>query len=69
MRSLGTANSAVVRSCDTAKEHHQNKGSGKPTWNGIWAGMWTSPEWTAYKKDNNREECSDTHYNFSDKRL
>lgn len=52
-----------------AKDHHQDKGSGKPTWNGIWAGMWTSPEWTAYKKANNREECSDTHYNFSDKRL
>ena len=52
-----------------AKEHHPDKGSGKPTWNGIWAGMWTSPEWTEYKKMNNMEKCSDTHYNFSDKKL
>lgn len=52
-----------------AKDHHTDKGSGKPTWNGIWAGMWTSPEWTAYKKANNMEECTDTHYNFSDKKL
>ena len=50
-----------------AKDAHKDKGSGKPTWNGIWAGMWKSPEWTAYKKEHNREECSDTHYNFSNK--
>ena len=50
-----------------AKDNHKDKGTGRPRWNGIWAGMWDSPEWTAYKKEHNREECSGTHYNFSDK--
>ena len=50
-----------------AKDNHTEKGSGKPTWNGIWAGMWKSAEWTAYKKTHNKEECTDTHYNFSNK--
>ena len=52
-----------------AKDNLKHRGSGKPTWNGIYAGMWTSPEWTEYKKEHNMEECTDTHYNFSDKKL
>ena len=42
--------------------HNQHKGTGEPKWTGSWAGMWTSPEWTAYKKLKNMEHCSDTNY-------
>jgi hypothetical protein len=48
-----------------SKDNLKYRGSGKPTWNGIYAGMWTSPEWTSYKERHNMTECTDTHYNFS----
>jgi hypothetical protein len=42
--------------------HNQHKGTGEPKWTGSWAGMWTSPEWTAYKTKEKMEHCSDTNY-------
>ena len=32
-----------------AAENHRDKGTGRPGWSGIWAEMWKSPEWDAYK--------------------
>ena len=48
-----------------AKDNLKHKGSGKPTWNGIWAGMWVSSEWDEYKEGNGMSQCTNTHYNFS----
>ena len=48
-----------------AKDGLKHKGSGKSTWNGIYAGMWVSEEWLDYKERNNMSHCTNTHYNFS----
>lgn len=45
-----------------AVTHYSEKGTGEPKWSGSWPGMWTSPEWTAYKEMRNMERCSDTNY-------
>ena len=34
-----------------AAENHKDKGTGRPGWSGIWAEMWRSSEWDAYKKE------------------
>ena len=34
-----------------AAKNHTKRGNGKPTWGGVWANMWTSPEWEAYKAE------------------
>ena len=34
-----------------AAKNHTERGNGKPTWGGVWANMWTSPEWEAYKAE------------------
>ena len=41
---------------------HPEKGTGEPKWAGSWAGMWSSPEWDAYKKLKGMERCSNTNY-------
>ncbi len=43
-------------------EHNQHHGTGEPLWSGIYKGMWTSPEWTEFKKMKNMEHCSNTNY-------
>ena len=45
-----------------AVSNYPEKGSGEPKWAGSWAGMWTSPEWIAYKKLKGMEHCSETNY-------
>lgn len=42
--------------------HNQHKGTGEPKWAGSWAGMWTSPEWEAFKTSKGLPECSNTNY-------
>jgi hypothetical protein len=34
-----------------AAKNHTERGSGKPSWGGVWPSMWTSPEWEAYKTE------------------
>jgi hypothetical protein len=34
-----------------AAKNHTERGSGKPSWGGVWPNMWTSPEWEAYKAE------------------
>ena len=43
-------------------ENFPEKGTGEPKWAGSYAGMWSSPEWDAYKKEHNMERCSNTNY-------
>lgn len=45
-----------------AVTNHPEKSTGEPKWAGSWPGMWTSDEWTAYKKLKKMEHCSDTNY-------
>ena len=43
-------------------ENFPEKGTGEPKWAGSYAGMWSSLEWDAYKKEHNMERCSNTNY-------
>ena len=45
-----------------ASDNLRHLGTGRKTWNGIFAGMWKSPEWEQYKKDQGMEHCSSTTY-------
>ena len=42
--------------------HNQHKGTGEPKWSGSWPGMWTSPEWEAFKTKQGMAHCSNTNY-------
>ena len=45
-----------------ASENHTQYGKGHKTWNGVWQGMWKSPEWLDYKAKHKLERCSNTNY-------
>jgi len=45
-----------------AAENHKEYGTGHKTWNGVWSGMWRSPEWMSYKAKHGMERCSNTNY-------
>lgn len=47
-----------------AAEHHRDKGTGRPGWSGIWAEMWRSPEWEAYKAEH-CPEASNTNWTMT----
>ena len=45
-------------------EHYKDKGTGEPKWAGSFPGMWTSPEWQAFKEARGftDETCTNTNY-------
>lgn len=45
-----------------AVENYPQLGKGKKTWNGVFPGMWGSPEWVSYKKSRGMERCTNTTY-------
>lgn len=45
-----------------AAANHTQHGKGHKTWNGVWQGMWKSPEWLEYKNQRGMERCSNTNY-------
>jgi hypothetical protein len=45
-----------------AADNHKEYGKGHKTWNGVWSGMWKSPEWMSYKAEHGLERCSNTNY-------
>jgi hypothetical protein len=45
-----------------AADNHKEYGNGHKTWNGVWSGMWKSPEWMTYKAEHGLERCSNTNY-------
>lgn len=34
-------------------------------WRGVWAGMWTSPEWLEFRRERNLERCSNSNWQLS----
>jgi hypothetical protein len=45
-------------------ENYKDKGTGEPKWSGSFPGMWSSPEWQAFKESRGftDETCSNTNY-------
>lgn len=46
---------------DYVRDNHPERGTGEPKWAGSFPGMWSSPEWLAYRKLQNMEHCSETN--------
>lgn len=42
-------------------KNHPERSSGEAKWNGSFVGMWSSPEWMAYKKLRGMERCTNTN--------
>jgi hypothetical protein len=49
----------LIHAKDNLNKTH---GTGHPGWNGIWEGMWHSPEWLEYKASRGLERCSNGNW-------
>lgn len=45
-----------------ASENLKHKGTGHSSWNGVWQGQWTSPEWLEYRAQNGMSHCGNGNY-------
>jgi hypothetical protein len=46
---------------DYVVKNHPERSNGEAKWTGSFPGMWSSPEWMAYKEKENKEHCSNTN--------